>query len=273
MLWTFLLVAHAEEEPASPAPSSGVVVSVYDGDTFTLDDDNRVRLMWVNTPEKRPPEAYAEESTALAERMVIRKEIELFYGNAERDGYGRLLGAVKVEGEWVAEALLREGYAHLFLFPPMADFVPYERLLAVEAEARDAKIGIWSEERYSGALHITSFHANARGNDTENLNKEYLRLCNVSGEPLQLADYRIADLSGSSWRFPEVVVPAGHTIKVMSGFGEHQLDPNAPIEVYLRSEWPIWNNDHDRATIYDLYGKVVDARTHKVKGYDKPPQQ
>ena len=270
MLSFFLLVAQAEEEPASPAPSSGVVVSVYDGDTFTLDDDNRVRLMWVNTPEKRPPEAFAEEATDLAERMVIRKEIELHYGNAERDGYGRLLGAVKVEGVWVAEELLREGYAHLFLFPPMADFVPYDRLIEVEAEARDAKRGIWSEERYAGPLHITSFHANARGNDTENLNKEYLRLCNVSGAPLELSDYRIADISGASWRFPAATVPAGHTIKVMSGSGEDQLDASAPIEVYLESEWPIWNNDHDRATIYDLYGKVIDSREHMVKGYDKP---
>jgi len=259
------LARAADETEERPAPTSGTVISVYDGDTFTLDDDNRVRLMWVNTPEKRPAEAFAEEATVLAEKLVLRKEVELHYGAAERDGYGRLLGAVKVDGEWIAEALLREGYAHLFLFPPMADFVPYEALVAAEDEARSAGRGIWSEGRYAGAFHITSFHANARGNDTENKNGEYLRLCNISGGTLELSDYQIADISGQSWRLPSAQVPAGHTVKVMSGAGEHQLLPDQPIEVHLDSEWPIWNNDHDRATLYDLTGKVVDSREHRPK--------
>ena len=54
-------------------------------------------------------------------------------------------------------------------------------------------------------------------------------------------------------------------MKVHSGMGEHQVSPEEQLEIYLGSAYPIWNNKADRATIYDRYGKVIDARDHAVK--------
>ena len=50
--------------------------------------------------------------------------------------------------------------------------------------------------------------------------------------------------------FPAVIIPPGHTAKIHSGTGTHRLDPADQLSIYLRnSDYPIWNNHRDRATI------------------------
>jgi len=261
--------AFAQDAPPAPAPSEGQVVSVYDGDTFTLSDGDKVRVMWVNTPELKPMEAYGIEARQVAESFVSGGIVQLTYGGAQRDGYGRLLGQVAVDGKWLAEELIEKGYAHLFLIPPVGADTPVELLLAAQERARASGRGIWSTDRYQGTVHITSFHANADGDDRENINGEYLRVCNVTAEALNLDGYRISDASGNSWLLPPVVLPAGHTVKIHSGAGDDNYDSKEQLSIHLGSETPIWNNDYDRATLYDRYGRVMDAKLHKPKSAPK----
>ena len=47
---------------AQTYPRYGRVVSVYDGDTYTLADGNKIRLRGVNTPELKPAEDFGEGS-------------------------------------------------------------------------------------------------------------------------------------------------------------------------------------------------------------------
>lgn len=260
-----VLFALALPALAQDAPTTGQVVSVYDGDTFTLSTGDKVRVMWINTPELKPLEDYGIEARDATEAFVSTGSVSLSYGGAERDGYGRLLGQVSVEGRWLAEDLIEKGLAHLFLIPPVGDETPVETLLAAQDRARAANRGIWSTERYQGTVHITSFHANADGDDRENVNGEYLRVCNVTSEPLSLDGYRISDASGNSWLLPPVVIPAGHTVKIHSGVGEDNYDAKEQLAIHLGSESPIWNNEYDRATLYDRYGRVMDAKIHKPK--------
>ncbi len=266
-------VAHAEDgdepvpvtstsAPVKPGPATATVTSVYDGDTFTLDTGDRVRLRWVNTPEMKPHEDYGPEARDFSASLLQGKQVELLYGKTLRDGYGRLVAGVIVDGKNLSIELLRQGFAHMFVIPPDAtDLKPF---IAAQEAARVARRGIWSTSRYQGALHITSFHANADGDDRENVNGEYLRVCNVSPDPIDLSGYYITDISGNKFTFPQVVVPAGFTFKLHSGKGENAVDTQAQITVHLQSADPIWNNKLDRASIYDRYGRVVDARDHSV---------
>ncbi len=247
------------------ALDTATVVSVYDGDTFTLENGDKVRLQWINTPELRPVEPYGIEARDAAETFLKDQDVTLAFGKVKRDSYGRLLAAAKVDDRWLAEHLLEQGLGHVFLIPPVESNVNVDSLLAAEARARKANRGIWSTDRYQGSLHITSFHANASGDDRENINGEYLRICNVSGRPVNLEGFRIADASGNSWTFPGTIVPPGHTFKIHSGNGDNQIDPKSQLSVYLGSDVPIWNNKYDRAVLYDRYGRVIDAREHKPK--------
>lgn len=245
-------------------PTEATVVSVYDGDTLTLDTRDKVRLRWVNTPELKPPEEYGSEARDLTAALVVQKRVSLLTSGG-RDGYGRLLSGVMVEGKNLSVALLEAGLGHLFIIPP--DDTDLSAFRSAQSRARAARRGIWSTIRYAGVLHITSFHANADGDDRENVNGEYLRICNISDQPLDLAGFRIADVSGRNWEIPAAILPVGHTVKLHSGVGPQQTDAGSQIELYLGSRDPIWNNGADRATIYDRYGRVVDAREHQV---DKP---
>jgi endonuclease YncB( thermonuclease family) len=257
------LIAAAPPASDKPPPPTSRVVSVYDGDTITLETGDRVRLRWVNTPELRPEQAYGIDAREAAKALVLGKEVELIYGPVKRDGYGRLLAGVRTEGTDLSEHLLGLGFAHMFIIPPAAG--DHSARLAAQSRARKARRGIWSTDSYQGVLHITSFHANAPGDDRDNVNGEYARVCNITDHPVDLDGFRVTELSGRSWLLPPLLIPPGHTVKIHSGKGEHQGDPANQLAVYLGSDAPIWNNNRDRLTIYDRYGRVVDSRLHAPK--------
>jgi len=256
-----VLSTTVEASPTSkPAPTTGRIVSAYDGDTMTLESGEKIRLRWVNTPELRPKEDYGIEAREAAKALVIGKTATLVLGPVERDGYGRLIAGVEVDGVDLSTLLLEQGLGHLFLIPP--DDTDHTARRQAQTRARTAGRGIWSTDRYKGLLHITSFHANAPGDDRSNVNGEYLRICNVSDRPVDLDGFRVTEQSGRSWMLPPILIPPGHTFKLHSGTGEHQTDSSKQLAVYLGSDTPIWNNTRDRVTLYDRHGRVIDSRLH-----------
>jgi endonuclease YncB( thermonuclease family) len=258
-------VAIADEPSKFPLPPhDSTVKSVYDGDTMTLATGDRVRLRWVNTPELKPAEDYGPEARAATERFVLNRSVELLLGSENpRDGYGRIVAGIQTDEGSLSLHLLALGLAHLFVIPP--DDTDLAPMIAAQEAARAAKRGIWSSDRYQGALHITSFHANAAGDDRENVNGEYLRICNLTTAPLDLDGYRITKSTGQSFAIPRATIPGGYTFELHSGVGAQQVDPRAQIALFLGSGEPVWANDGDRATLYDPLGKVVDAREHTAE--------
>ncbi|MBX2800805.1 MAG: thermonuclease family protein [Myxococcales bacterium] len=259
-LWGLAALA----EPASPtpdAPTTHDVRSVYDGDTVTLSNGDKVRLLGANTPEMRPLEPYAQEAQQFAERFVMGQPVTLIPDDDDRDGYGRILADLGTPEGTLSEALLREGLAHVFLIPPVQG--DPAALLAAEAHARSQRLGIWSIPRMQGGFLITSFHANAPGDDNDNVNGEYLRLCNVSGETADTAGWRLMDLSGDTHTLPRLEVPAGHTVTVRSGVGKLQSNPARQLMIFLGSSRPLWNNREEHVVLYAPDGSRVDERRHK----------
>lgn len=245
-----------------PPPASAKVKSVYDGDTVTLATGDKIRLRWVNTPELKPLEDFGVEAREAAVAFLGSQTVRLMLGSENpRDGYGRVVAGLQTDQGHLSQHLVELGLAHVFVIPP--DDTDLTPMLKAQAEARAAKRGIWSTDRYAGALHITSFHANARGDDNENVNGEYLRVCNVTTEAVDLAGYTLSDEGNHSFTLPSLSVPAGHTVKLHSGKGEHQADPARQLQVFLGSDGPIWNNDGDTATLRDPAGAVVDERRSK----------
>ena len=252
---SFLFLATALAAPVT-------VTSVYDGDTFTLSDGSKVRLAAVNTPELRPAETYAVEARNAAEAFMKGARVELD-PDPPQDSYGRLISQAYVDGRSLSEHLVELGLAHVFLIPPIPENHDIPALLQAQSNAKEANRGIWSTDRYRGDLHITSFHANAAGDDRENVNGEYLRICNITSLALNVEGYWLSDASGGKWMFPAITIPAGHTVKVHSGTGNNATDPKSQLAIFLGNDRPIWNNRHDRATLYDRFGRVSDVRVHE----------
>ena len=264
-IWTATLtMAAPAPNDAPPPPKQSTVESVYDGDTVTLATGDKIRLRWINTPELRPPEPYGIEARSAAEGFVKGETVRLLMdGENPRDGYGRVLAGLETDRGNLTIHLLELGLGHVFVIPP--DDTDLAPLLAAQKQAQEARRGIWTTDRYQGTLHITSFHANAAGDDRDNVNGEYLRICNITGSPLNIEGYTITKATGRSWTLPRLIIPAGHTFELHSGLGTHQTDAAKQLEVFLGSETPIWNNDFDRATLMDPSGNVIDAREHKPK--------
>ena len=273
-MWFLALVASAFAAGPPPGgwpapPKSGEIdvaaahEGVYDGDTFTLTTGDRIRLKWVNTPERKPAEPWADEAREFTKTFVSGKPLTLDFDLANaRDGYGRIVAGVRTAEGDLSEALLRAGLGHVFLIPP--DPTDVSRLLAAQEEARAAQRGIWSNPMFQGALHITSFHANGSGDDVANPNAEYMRIANLTSHPVDTDGWRLVDSRANTHMLPKAEVQPGHTIEVHSGQGRTGPDGSGQVIVYLGSVTPLWDDKLETVELADPAGRVVDRREHKV---------
>ncbi len=127
--------------------SENFVVTVHDGDTFTLGDGQRVRLLGVDAPElPTSAEASAGKANCGAAQvakekltgLVLNKTIRIT--EEKRDTYGRRMGLVWVGTTLVNEVMLKEGLAR-------PDYTPNsqnEKLKSAYRDASDNNRGIHS---------------------------------------------------------------------------------------------------------------------------------
>ena len=129
-------------------PQILICARVIDGNTIVLSNNERVRLIGVDTPEtkhpQKPVEYYGKEATAFTKSMVGGKVVKLKYDVQRRDKYGRLLAYVYLmDGTFLNAEIIKQGYGHActrFPFKYTEEFKQYER------EAREAKKGLWADK-------------------------------------------------------------------------------------------------------------------------------
>lgn len=100
---------------AAPAPQSGVVAWVTDGDTFRLESGERIRIAGIDAPETRP--GHAKCRTELVRgRQATQAMIALLKGRTveiERVGrsYNRTVARVRLGGRDLGEMLVEKEIA------------------------------------------------------------------------------------------------------------------------------------------------------------------
>jgi len=82
---------------------TGVVDTVIDGDTFTLESGETIRLANVDAPEKGTPNA--AKAREELNRLIGGKPIT--YDIKARDVYGRLVAEVWVDGSNINDEIVR----------------------------------------------------------------------------------------------------------------------------------------------------------------------
>lgn len=123
------------------ADFTGKVVGVTDGDTIKVMHNGReekVRLQGIDTPEKRQP--FGTRAKQLTSHLAFGKTVTVKVTG--RDQYGRTIGAVILpDGRNLNHELVKAGFAWWY-----RKYAPDDRLLEkLEAEARDAKAGLWRD--------------------------------------------------------------------------------------------------------------------------------
>lgn len=144
--------ATSQAEPADIAPpvppepdNQATVVSTGDGDTLRVKQDGEtitVRLACIDAPESNQPYG-PEAGERLSELLPIDQGVTLQVVDTDR--YGRTVAEVFVDGQSVGKKLVAGGYA--VVYDEYLDSCPDSRdaLLAVEAEAQDARLNFWSQ--------------------------------------------------------------------------------------------------------------------------------
>ena len=226
---------------------TATVLQVIDGDTCLLEDERRVRYLGINAPENGAPHAW--EATLANNILIGGREIRMEFLRAREDSYGRILAYVFVDGTFVNEALVRQGHAHI-IFRVGAKYG--ERLRQAQQKARAEGLGIW-EKSVDRFIEIVNVHADAEGDDRQNLNGEFIVIENQSKNPIDMTGWTISDAySGNPYLFPNFTLPGETQLTIRTGFGK-----NSERELFWGSRRPIWNNKGDTAFVRDSEGHLM----------------
>lgn len=137
------------DAPAELPPGQYEVERVIDGDTLVLVNGAKLRLIGVDAPELHlhgggPAEAYSHEATDFTSRFVGGGTVRLEFDRETHDKYGRFLVFVYVDDRCLNEELLRAGLAEAELRYRYRQAMK-TRFVRAEKQARDRRLGIWSE--------------------------------------------------------------------------------------------------------------------------------
>jgi micrococcal nuclease len=263
---------------AATSGAQATVTATIDGDTVRISfSDGRtetLRILGIDTPEVTPEgndprkfegvtdlsylSLWGEEAASYTHAQLDGEKVTITYDRdaGTRDSYGRLLAMItRADGTDYGEELLRQGLARVYT---PETFARKDRYLAVQEEARDARLGVWSGQepasRDAGQVAIASVHYNAAGDDSENLNDEYFTIRNGGTTTADLTSWQVRDSDGFVYTFPSVTLSSRESLKVHTGSGM----PSS-VDLFMGSPDPVLNNDGDTITLTDREGKEVSS--------------
>ena len=129
--------------------ASAKVEWVHDGDTVSLDEGQKVRMIGINAPElarnDNPGQPYAKKARRIMRAMLAASDnrVQLRYGKQREDRHGRLLAHVYLpDNSNLSAEMLRRGLAVAITIPP--NDWNLECYRQAEAGARVRRLGIWA---------------------------------------------------------------------------------------------------------------------------------
>jgi endonuclease YncB( thermonuclease family) len=140
----FLLLLTFNLEAAS---LKGKVVSVADGDTITVLDDNKtqhkIRLQGIDAPEKA--QAFGQKSKQSLHQLVHSKMVTVEF--EKKDKYGRTVGKVLLNGTDVCLEQIKLGMAwHYKQYQSEQPKEDRDNYAQAEQSARAQVLGLWNDK-------------------------------------------------------------------------------------------------------------------------------
>ncbi|GAA5215312.1 thermonuclease family protein [Corallincola platygyrae] len=127
---------------------SGFVKTINDGDTFTLQDGRRIRLVGIDAPEVDHLQPEKSQPLAVPAKELLTQllpagtPVKMRLDLREKDKYGRTLAVVVNQSNInVSEVLIKAGLARPYWIPP--NYFGWRCYQLHEREARAQRVGLW----------------------------------------------------------------------------------------------------------------------------------
>ncbi len=161
--WVYIIPRLSEhEQKQSNGKETHLVQRVVDGDTFVLENGERVRMLGIDTPEKfesskldrdaqrsgsdkKTIKKLGELSSQYTKKLIDGKRVVLVPepNHEDKDKYGRLLRYVYLEdGTFVNKKIVEDGYANAYR---RFELSKLDEFIKAEEEARENRRGLWGD--------------------------------------------------------------------------------------------------------------------------------
>jgi competence protein ComEC len=109
----------------------------------------------------------------------------------------------------------------------------------------------------ASSVYISAVQFNAPGDDTRNLNGEWVRLANRGEDAVLLTSWTMSDRTGTEpYRFPAFLLMPGNSVTLYTGSGEMN-----DTSLFMGRTLPLWGNSGDEATLRDGSGNIIDRQS------------
>ena len=127
-----------------PAQGALKVVKIYDGDTVTMADGLKIRLLQIDAPELAEGECFAKESKAALINLLAKKGSVTLKASASFDRYGRALRYIFVGKLNVNLEMVKIGAAAPYFYQGEKGIYSAAMLKAAQ-DAKLYKVGLWKD--------------------------------------------------------------------------------------------------------------------------------
>jgi len=160
--WVYIIprLSEHEKKQYSKNQETRFVQRVVDGDTFVLENGERVRMLGIDTPEKfqsskldwdversgedkKTIQKLGELASEFTTNLINKKKVILVPepNYEDKDRYGRLLRYVYLDdGTFVNKKIVEEGYANAYRRYKISKL---DEFIKAENDARENKRGLW----------------------------------------------------------------------------------------------------------------------------------
>ena len=232
---------------------------MVDGDTLDVSStrgDVTVRVIGINAPESG--ECFSDEATAALAALVAGEELVLVADRSDLDQFERSLRYVEtVAGVDVGAELVAGGFAIARRYPP--DDARADVYAGLQRDAQRARRGLWAPDAcgasdLDGVGIAVEINADAPGDDSVNLDGEWVRFTNTGTEAADLDGWEVADESASHrYRFSDLRLDSGNSVTLFSGCGRD----GQSARYWCESGSAVWNNSGDTVFLRDDRGSIV----------------
>jgi len=208
------------------------VEEVIDGDTLVIENDERVRLLNTNAPEKGE-KGYEEAKKFLSTLINVTVEME----ELPPDKYGRKLARI-FTSEYINLEIVKKGLATKFLVDP-SELKEFDE---AEKQAVKDSLGMWEKSDYSGCF-LTEIKAK----------EEIIHIENICGK-MNLKDFTIKDESRKRYKFQDT---SSSEVNLHTFEGKDN-----ETDIFWGLGKNVWNNDRDTFYLLDPQGKLAHFHTY-----------